>query len=280
MDDNFSLGYAMGQQGGNNNGGGWGMNGWGDWILIILLFALLGGGFGFGGRGIGGGFGGGGSSCGCGCVTNADLCSAFNFNNLENAVRGIQQGICDSTYALNNSIMQGFHGVDNAVCTLGYNMQQGFNNLGFQTQQGFNTLGYAIKDCCCDTQRMIERGFCDTNYNLATNTNNIVQSGRSDTDRVIAKLDHMEATRQAEKIEALRMENQTLRFQASQAQQNAFITANQEAQTAELIRRLGADCPVPSYLVNPPTPVNFPTNCCGTVQFGNQGGGCGCNQYA
>lgn len=276
MDDNFSLGYAMGQNSNGNNGGGWGMNGWGDWILIILLFAILGGGFGGFGFGGFGGFGGGAGFQGM--ATRADINEGFALNNITSGITAIQQGICDSTYALNNSIMQGFHGVDNAVCNLGYNMQQGFNTLGFQTQQGFNTLGYAVKDCCCETQRMIERGICDTNYNLATNANNIVQSGRADTDRVIAKLDQMEATRQAEKIEALRMENQTLRFQASQAQQNAFITANQEAQTAELIRRLGADCPVPSYLVNPPTPVNFPTNCCGTVQFSNRGG-CSCNQY-
>ena len=274
MDDNFSLGYAMGQNSNGNNGSGWGMNGWGDWILIILLFAILGGGFGGFGFGGFGGFGGGAGFQGM--ATRADINEGFALNNITSGITAIQQGICDSTYALNNSIMQGFHGVDNAVCNLGYNMEQGFNNLGFQTQQGFNTLGYAIKDCCCETQRMIERGICDTNYNLATNANNIVQSGRADTDRVIAKLDQMEAARQAEKIEALRMENQTLRFQASQAQQNAFITANQEAQTAELIRRLGADCPVPSYLVQPPTPVNFPLNGCGTVQFGGYSSGCGC----
>ena len=68
-----------------------------------------------------------------------------------------------------------------------------------------------------------------------------------------------------------------LRMRISQSEQNAFIAANQDAQTAELIRRLGADCPAPAYLVNPPTPVNFPTNGCGTVQFnrGGYGGGCG-----
>jgi hypothetical protein len=39
-------------------------------------------------------------------------------------------GLADSTYALNNSITTGFHGVDNAICTIGYNMQSGFNALG------------------------------------------------------------------------------------------------------------------------------------------------------
>ena len=149
---------------------------------------------------------------------------------------------------------------DSAIC-----------NLGYQTQQGFNTLGYQQQQCCCETQRLIERGFCDTNYNLATNTNNIVQAGHSDTDRVLAKLDAMENARQQEKIEALRLENQTLKFQASQAAQNSFITANQEAQTAELIRRLRTPDAVPAYVV--PNP-----NCCygNPLGIGYNNGGCGC----
>ena len=65
--------------------------------------------------------------------------------------------------------------------------------------------------------------------------------------------------------------------------QNAFIAANQEAQTATLLRRLGAECPQPAYLVNAPTPVNFPTDGCGNVRFGgwnNGGNGCGCRSCA
>ena len=77
-----------------------------------------------------------------------------------------------------------------------------------------------------------------------------------------------------DKIATLTAENQSLKFAASQASQNAFITANQEAQTAELIRRLGRDCPVPAYVV--PNP-----NCCygnpiGVSYGGNGNSGCGC----
>lgn len=54
------------------------------------------------------------------------------------------------------------------------------------------------------------------------------------------------------------------KFQASQTAQNAYITASQDAQTAELIRRLGVDCPQPAYVVQPPQPVTFPNyNSCG-----------------
>lgn len=61
-----------------------------------------------------------------------------------------------------------------------------------------------------------------------------------------------------DKIASLQAENQSLKFQASQTAQNAYITASQDAQTAELIRRLGVDCPQPAYVVQPPQPVTFP----------------------
>lgn len=254
----FATGYAIGQNDGKSCGDN--MGAWGAWLIPLLLIGLLfggfGGGFGFGGFGTGGGM------MINGMATRADISEGFALNNLENGIRGIQQGICDSTYALNNSITNGFHGVDNAVCNLGYNMQQGFNTLGYQTQQ-----------CCCETQRLMERGFCDIGYSMATNTSNIVQAGHSDTDRVIAKLDAMERDRLNDKLDSMRMENQTLRFAASQAEQNAYIAANQQAQTAELIRRLGRDCPVPAYVV--PNP-----NCCyGNpvgVGYNNGGGVCPC----
>lgn len=302
MDDSMALGYALGQDNNSGNGGGmWG--GDGSWIFAFLIIALIFGGGRWGGFG---GFGGGsgGSEMG-GLVTRADLCSEFNFNGLENGVRGIQQGICDSTYALNNSIMSGFHGVDNAVCSLGYQTQQGFSNLAaqlancccetqraidgvnFNTLQGFNGverglsgLATQLASCCCDIGRQVERGFCDLNYNLATQEGQTRQSIQ-DTTRDI--LDNQNANTRAildfltqDKISTLQAENQSLKFAASQSAQNAFITANQEAQTAELIRRLGRDCPVPAYVV--PNP-----NCCyGNpvgVSYGyntNSGCGCGC----
>lgn len=261
-DNDFATGYAIGQNDGSNRGCYGGMGGmWGDgsWIFLILILALLGGGW-----GLGGGFGGGAGLQGI--ATRADINAGFQFADLQNGVRGIQQGLCDSTYALNNSIMSGFHGVDNAVC-----------NLGYQVQQGFNTLGYQQKDCCCETQRLIERGFCDTNYNLANNTNSIVQAGHCDTDRVIARLDAMENARQQEKIEALRLENQSLRFSASQDRQNAYITTAMQAQTNQLIDRI-APYPVPSF--NVCAPYNFGgwgNNGWGGNWGGwNRSDGCGC----
>jgi LmbE family N-acetylglucosaminyl deacetylase len=99
---------------------------------------------------------------------------------------------------------------------------------------------------------------------INTSTRDVLENANNNTRAILDFLTN-------DKIENLRAENQALKFQASQTAQNAFITANQEAQTAELIRRLGADCPTPAYVVQPPTPVTFPVNNCG-CGFGNSYG--------
>ena len=165
--------------------------------------------------------------------------------------------------------MTGFHGVDNAICTLGY-----------QNQQGFNMLGHQISDCCCKTERAIDNvnynmatQACDTRRAISDSTRDIIENQNCNTRSILDFLVN-------DKISSLQAENQSLKFKASQAEQNAFITANQQAQTAELIRRLGADCPTPAYVVQPPQPVTFPTNCCGQFSgysnYGYNNGGCGC----
>lgn len=248
MADDFGMGYALGQDSsGRSNEGFFGSEG--IWAVIIL--AII---FGWGRNGFSGG--GGGDQ---GALTRADLCSGFNFNNLDGAVRGVQQGLCDGFYAMNTSLLTGFNGVDNAVCTLGY-----------QTQQGFSSLAAQLASCCCETQRAID----GVKYQMATDTcaiQNTIQNTTRDllenqNNNTKAILDFLTQ----DKIATLQAENQTLKFAASQQAQNAYIAANQEAQTAELIRRLGRDCPVPAYVV--PNP-----NCCYGNPVGVSYGGNGCN---
>lgn len=278
---------------GNNDGFGDG-NGW--WIIIFLIFALGG----WGRNGFGGGFDGGNGGAGnmygfgfnpcCTPATQQGLSDAFNFNNLDNAVRGIQNGLCDGFYAVNTSILNLGQSLLNCCCDVktgimqnGYETRDainmntnaiqsslcnGFNGIN----QGLTTLGYNLQDCCCQTQRAID----GVNYNMATqacDTRNTIQSAtrdilESNNNNTRAILDFLTQ----DKISTLQSENQALKFQASQTAQNSFFAANQTAQTAELIRRLGADCPVPAYVV--PNP-----NCCydyRATSF-NNGCGCGCN---
>lgn len=171
MDDGLLTGFLAGQADSNNNGGngnGWG-GGWGDWIVIIL-FAMI---FGWGGNGFGGGFGSGNGFQGA--LTRADLCQDMNFGQLENGVRGIQQGICDSTFALNNTIVNGFAGVNSAVCSLGYeqaqltngvnmNMMQGFNAANVVALQNQNALQTQLAECLKKIFKKAKKIFCTDNF--------------------------------------------------------------------------------------------------------------------
>lgn len=242
--------------------------------------------FGWGRNGYGGfgGNNGGGNGCGCcsPCATQADVRSAVDQQTLISKLDQQTYGLADSTYALNNNINQNFRGVDNAICNLGFNIQSGFNgversmcNLGYNVQSGFNSLSHQISDCCCETQRAIDRVAYENQANTCALQNTIQNTTRDIIDNANANSRAVLDFLVNDKISTLTAENQSLKFQASQTAQNAFITANQQAQTAELIRRLGADCPQPAYLVNGPTPINFPTNCCGQVQFSNNNCGCG-----
>ena len=274
----------------NNNGNGGGYGGWGGqdgWWIIILLLAL-GRGWGYGGYGGGfdGGQGGytqpividaGRNGCGCcsPCATQADLAAGFNnsavlgnLNDLALGQAGIQQTLCQGFNGVNTTVLQGFNGVGNAICNLGYNIQGGFNGLSRE-----------FADCCCKTQRAIDgvrydmaTQACDTRHAIYNSTRDIIDNANANSRAILDFLTK-------DKIDTLQSENLALRFAASQSQQNAFITANQEAQTAEIIRRLGADCPTPAYVVQPPQPVTFPTNCCGQVQYAGNGCNNGCGGY-
>ena len=236
--DDFANGFILGQgeSGGNNSGF---FNGDGIWAIILLAILF---GWGGNGSGFGGGIGGGGG-----------INSGFAWQNIDGGIRAIQNGICDSTYALNNSIMSGFHGVDRGLCD----------------------VSHQISDCCCATQRSIDgvrfdisKGLCDLGSSIQMQTRDIIENQNANYRGI---MDFMVQS----KMDSLRSENETLRLRASQSEQNAVLRAAIDASTAEIIRRTGNDCPVPAYVV--PNP-----NCC----YGNplgvgysggySGGSCGC----
>lgn len=126
---------VMGNNGGRNNGDGMFGNDW-AWIVILLLF-------GWGGRGFGGGFGGGygaGNTCGAPCATQADVRAAVDQQTLISKIDQQTYGMADSFNSLNNTLNQNFRGIDNAVCTLGYQGAQHASNLSAQLAQCLKKL--------------------------------------------------------------------------------------------------------------------------------------------
>ena len=216
-------GYSLADIAAASGGGKGGMfGGDGDWGAWIILFLLFGL---FGnGNGFGGGFGGNKGTC----ATPADLTTQGIVGKLD----GITTGLADSTYALNNAITGGFRDVS-----------------------------AQLAECCCGTQRAIDgvnfnlaKGFCDLGNAVNNNTRDILENNNANTRAILDFLTN-------DKIATLTAENQNLKFQASQATQNDYLTATIQAQTAQLINRINP-APVPAYTV--PNPYVF------------NGCGCGC----
>ena len=90
----------------NCNTGGFGFGNDGGWWIIILIILFAGGGWGRGGFGFGGGTEGGpifGMNPCCTPATAQGVTDAFNFNQIDNSLRGLEQGLCDGFYSMNNS---------------------------------------------------------------------------------------------------------------------------------------------------------------------------------
>ena len=242
MTENYTLSDIAAVTDGNRNNGMFGNDSW-AWIVILLLFGYGGRGFG----GFGGGFGGG--SCGSPCATQADLAAGFNNSAVLSGINGIDSALC-----------QGFNGINTAILQNGY-----------QTQAGLNALQHSLDSCCCTTQRAID----SVKYENATNTcalqNTIQNTTRDILENANANSRAILDALNANYIRTLESENNSLKLSASQANQNAVLMAAMDANKAEILRRTGAECPTAAYIVQPPQPVTFPTNCCGQAQFG----GCG-----
>ena len=137
--DSIGLGDLLAVMNARDNDGIFGGSGV-MFIVLFLIFAI------FSGRGFLG-FGSG-DAAAQGALTRAELYDGLNYNQLENGIRGIQQGLCDGFYAQNTTALQGFNGVERDLC-------QGFNGVNTNLSNGFsstnmaiNNVGYQMQDCC------------------------------------------------------------------------------------------------------------------------------------
>ena len=256
--NDFALGYAMGNDTGssNNSGGGGDMfGGWGGLIGLLIVASL------FGNGGFGGGFGGGGGGRGMApWATQEDVRAAVDQQTLISKLDQQTYGLADTFTALNNTLNNNFRGIDNAICTLGFNNQQGFNNLAHQISDcccdtrttmltNTNALQKQISDCCCDLEKMNMQN----RYDAATANCNTLQAIDKLGDRILGYLSNQET-------QNLRDEVQGYRLAASQAKQNEY-----------LINQL-RPCPVPAYITCNPYAASYGFG----GGSGYNGGGCGC----
>ena len=183
---------------GGGEGYGWGGGMWFAWILI--LFVLMGGwGNGFGGRNAQAGF---------------DVASQFDYQDIKNGIRGVQEGINSGFYAQARDLCQGFTAVT----------------------AGINENRFAQQQCCCDNLRALD----NARYEAAQNTCHITSNATENTQKILDKLCQMEANAKDQRIADL-----TASLQAANGQ------ISQLSQTANIINAV-RPFPIPSYQVQSP----------------------------
>lgn len=225
-------------------GNGYGNGGWGNsWegIIGLAVVAALFGGWGGNGFGFGGGRGTGsellGYEIGKVATTN-DVASGFNNSAVLSSLNDIKLGQAQAVNfnnqgfsGLNTQLLTGFHGVDNAICTLGY-----------QTQTGLNGISREIADCCCSTKNMI----LENRYLNERQTCDIINAANANTQRIVDMFT-------SDKIDTLNRKLAVAEGQLSNyAQTNAIVSALKP-------------CPSPAYIV--PNPNCCYTTCGSTSGF-------------
>lgn len=247
---------------GNNGNGMWGDGGaW--WIIILFLFVFC-------GWGNGNGWG---NNGGAGAADNYVLASDFatlqrqidsSTASLERKSDAINSGLCDGFYAMNTTALNGFSGVNQNLSNgfaqaelsrangqMGLMQQMNANNI--TAMQNANALQAQLAECCCSNreaiagvnynmamntnavQHSVESGFCQTNYNNANNTRDIIDNQNSNARAI---LDALNAQQLAAKDAKIAEQNQQI-F-------GLQLAASQQAQNNYLVQTL-KPAPVPSF---------------------------------
>ena len=233
-------------------------DGWGnDWWAIIIILALFGG---FGNRG---GLFGGNSGYGCGScapATCADLQAGFNNQAVTNKLNGLENGLCSLGY---DQLVQ-MNGITNTIQQGNFALQQTLNNNAIAQMQDTNSVSRQLADCCCENRAAIK----DVQYTAAMNNSALLQAINAQTNAIVqndnanyrALHDELVSYQMQQKddvIAELRSQVQALNLGVSQRNQNDY-----------LIDRL-QPCAKPAYFV--PNP-----NCCYTPQQYAQFAGAAC----
>ena len=242
---------------GRTNDGSWGN----DWWAVIIILALFGG---FGNRGgLFGGYGGSnGSGCGCGApATCADLQAGFNNQAVITKLNGLENGLCSLGY---DQLAQ-MNNIGTQIQQGNFALQQALNNNAIAQMQDTNAVSRQLADCCCESREAImnvrfqnAQDTCAITNTIQNQAQQIIQNDNANYRALHDELVAYQMSQKDETIADLRSQVQAFNLAVSQRNQNDY-----------LIDKL-QPCPKPAYVV--PNP-----NCC--YNYGNFGfnNGCGCN---
>ena len=163
-----------------------------------------------------------------------------DFANIERKIDSVNAGLCDSFYAMNTGMLNGFAGVNNNITQQTIAEMQNANALTAQ----INGVANQMQHCCCDGEKLIESKFADLNYNLATlacqTRQAVADAARDLQDNNNAGVREILKYLTEDKIATLQSENQALKYAASQSGQCVYIL------------RAWNPTPIPSYTVPEP----------------------------
>lgn len=238
--------------GNSRNDGGWGN----DWWAVIIILALFGG---FGNRGglFGGGYGG--SSCGCGTpATCSDLQAGFNNQAVTTKLNGLENGLCSLGY---DQLAQ-MNNIGTQIQQGNFALQQTLNNNAIAQMQDTNAVSRQLADCCCENRAAIK----DVQYNAALNNSALLQAINNQTNTIVQN-DNANYRALHDELVAYQMHQKDETIADLRTQVQAFnLAVSQRNQNDYLIDKL-QPCPTPAYVV--PNP-----NCC--YNYGNFGFNNGC----
>ena len=248
------------------NGGGFGNfggdNGW--WIILLLLLVA-------GGWNNGGGFGGNGGAM------------PYIMNTGDNVQRGFDQSaimsglgdISGNLYGLQNSICQGFAGVNAGIANGFAQAEIAENARQMANMNQMFGLSQQFANCCCENrlgisnlQSTILAENCADRAAISDGIRDVITNQTNNTQRILDQLCADKIDAKNEKIADLERQLTMANLQASQTAQTAQILADNGRQTTALEQYLNP-VPIPAYLVQNP-------NCCNQNSCGcNTGCGCG-----
>lgn len=233
----------------NNNYGFGGNGAW--WIWIILLFFCWGG---FGGNG----FGRGASDA---SRLASELNTDANTNLLMQAINGNKEAISSLSNTLNcdfNSVTAALNNINSGVSKISCDVKLSSCEVINAIASGNAALASKLAECCCNTQRSIDSinlnltkmgyedqlAMCNQTNTLVNtmnqNTLSLRDSNLANTQAILQKIDNFENIYRQDKMDRLTSENLALKGQISQANQNQYIAATVQANTAPIVNRLNS----------------------------------------
>lgn len=277
-----TYGYPMG----GGFGGGFCGNGDWSWIIVLFLFAMMGG---WGNGGFGGGFGGFGGGNEFAWLLNGqnginnNVSDGFREAQLHDSVTSVRDGIsqlstqlCGCCGDMQMALANGFAGTtaaitgaQNALAQQLYSNEIASLNRSF-AEQTANTAGFtAVNNGIADTRYTIATEACATRTTDTQNTQNILTALTAGVQSIKDQLCKDKIDAKNDEISALRQQIAMKDLAASQVAQNAFISQGFANEVDALYNRL-SNCPVPSTPVYGRTPIFTCNNGCG----------CGCGNSA